>query len=132
MKEYEISTYTDLCLRIQKLKAEKYTQEEELQRSFKALIYSLDPISIVKESLHNLAKDNIVQSDLAKVGLNIGTNFIIDQVLGRYRSIKGFISSVLVEKISIPWVNNNASKIISVISGFMQQKEKKEADTTNK
>ena len=123
MTNTEISGHASLILRIAHLREVKSSQESELKESFKDLVVTLNPISIVKSSLHDLASDTNVHLDLVKVGLNVGTNLIINQVLGKQRSIKGLISSTLVEVISTALINNNATGIVSGISSFISQKQ---------
>ncbi len=123
MENTKISGHTELLLQIMHLKGEKFRQEEELKHSLKEFAYSLSPAQIVKDSLHKLASDKEVRVDLGKVGLNMGANFIIEKVLGRSNSIKGFLSSILVEKISGSIINNNSSKIISGISNLLFPKQ---------
>jgi hypothetical protein len=121
MENRNISNRTELSLRIMHLKAEKFTQEEELISSIREFAYTLSPLALVKDSLHNLARDKEVRADLTKVGLNIGANFIFDKVLGKQKSIKGFLSSLLIENISGALINNNSSKIISVIGQLINR-----------
>jgi hypothetical protein len=126
MENKEISNHAELVLRIMDLKAEKFSREEDLKYTFKEFVSTLNPISMVKESLHQLAADRDVKFDLAKVGLNLGVDFIIDKVLGRNRSVKGFLSSVLIEKFSTLFLNNNISKIVSEISKLLHPNSEQE------
>lgn len=128
MENKKITTHAELCLQIMHLKAEKFKQEEELKHTFKEFVYTINPVNLVKNSLHDLAVDKEVQFDLAKVGLNMGANFLINQVLGKNRSIKGFLSSMLVEKFSSSYINNNVSKIISGIGNFLKPKREHETN----
>ncbi|SDC98712.1 hypothetical protein [Williamwhitmania taraxaci] len=121
MENIEISSHAALQMHINHLKATKYVQEEELKLTFKEFVYTIDPVSMVKSSLHELAEDKDVKMDLAKVGLSFGANFIIDRVLGRNGSIKGFLSSMLVRNIASSLINGNASAIISGISKMMHK-----------
>jgi len=111
----------DLELQILLLKMDKTRQEEKLKLNVKEFINALSPASIVKNSLHELAGDKEVQVDLLKVSLNTGANFLIDKVLGKNKSIKGFLSSLLVEKVSSSLINNNASKIVSKIGQLLNR-----------
>jgi hypothetical protein len=123
MENSGISTYTELKLRIIHLKSEKAKQEEELKQSFKAFANSINPVSIVKESIHELARDKEVQVDLTKIVLNIGTNLIINKILGRDHSIKDFLSSLLIEKISGFLENKNVSQIVTGISNLLHKEK---------
>ncbi len=121
MENKKILNHTELSMCIMQLKSDILLQEDELKHKFKEFLFTLNPISIVKDSIHQLARDKEVQFDLTKVGLNVGANFLIDQVLGRNRSIKGFLSSLLVEKFSNTFINKNASGIISGISKLLSK-----------
>lgn len=122
MENLKISKYSELTFRIMQLKSEKLSQEIEIKHSIKEFMYTFKPLSMVKDSLRSFSKDEDVKFDLAKIGLNVGANFIIDKVLGRNRSIKGFLSSMLFEKISSTFINNNASGIISNINKLIRPK----------
>ena len=101
MENKEIASHTELLLRIAELKAEKLKQEDELKNAFSGFVDTLDPVSLIKKTIHDFASDQQVQFDAVKIGMNVGANIIIDQVLGKYRSIKGFFSSLVVESKSI-------------------------------
>ena len=119
-----ITNHTDLVLRITHLKASKLRQEEDLKHIFSTVIGTMNPVSILKDSIHELAENKAIQLDLTKVGLDIVTNFVIDKVLGRNRSIKGFLSSVLVEKLSGSFINDGtALKIIMGIKNWLSKKK---------
>lgn len=121
MKNSEISGHADLLLRIEELKLEKFYWEETFKRSLNELVLSFSPVSMVKDSIHKLVTDKQVRTDLMTVGLNAGSDFIIDKVLGRNRSIKGFLSSLLVEKISSNYINKNSSTIIAGIKRLINR-----------
>ena len=64
MNHPQISNLAELELHAQHLKAQKRQQETELKTTFNELIYSINPISIAKQSLHELAGDLEVQFDV--------------------------------------------------------------------
>lgn len=124
MENIKIINHTQLQMRIMHLRSEKFSQEIELKHSVKEFVYSISPVSIVKDSLHTLVQDKEVRFDMAKVGLNMGANFLIEKVVGRGKSIKGFLSSILIERISSSFINGNASSIISGINKMMHSNSK--------
>jgi len=124
MENKEISVHNKLLLHINRLKAEKFELEDELEHTFKEFTYTLDPFFIAKKSLHKLVEDKEVQTDLVSVGLNLITNFFIERILGR-QTVKGYLSSVLVEKISTSLINNNAAGIVSLISTLQTKNQTK-------
>lgn len=120
--ENEVTNYPELLSRIEYLKIEKIRQEEELRHLFSEFVNTLNPITIVKESLHKLVEDKQVKVDFVKAGLNIGATFLIDLVFGRQRSVKDFLSSTVASKISTALINTNFSKIISGVTKLLPQK----------
>lgn len=116
MENKSISTHAELVLRIMHLKSEKFSQEEELVHKFKELAYLLHPATLMK----NMAGDKEVKTGLAKAGLSLGSNYLIDKVLGRNRSVKGFVMSVFVEKLTNMIINK--SGVISRIGKLFARK----------
>ena len=110
MEYTAIHNHATLALRIMEMKAEKSRQEDDLKYTFREFAGTFSPLSMLKDSMKGLAKDKELQTDLLKAGLNLGTDFIIERVLGRNHSIKGFLSSILVEKFSTPFINSTVSK----------------------
>ncbi len=96
--------YTDLIAQIKLIKFRRKIQEQDLSNSLTDFVSTLNPVSLIKDSIHNLVKDHEVRFDLANAGVQLGSDIVIDMVLGRYRSIKGFVGSVLVEKIVQPYI----------------------------
>jgi len=83
----------------------------QLREDKKIEFSSLNPFNMLKQSLHEFVEDKDVKTDILKAGVNIGANLLIDKSLGKYRSIKGFLSSVLVESISTPFIYSGLSKL---------------------
>ena len=125
MENLKITNHSELQFRIMQLKSEKVSQEIEFKSKLKEFAYTISPISIVKSSIRDLVSDREVRFDIAKVGLNVGADFLIDKIVGRGRSIKGFLTSILVEKVSSTLINNNTSSIVSVISKLFHANTKK-------
>ena len=128
MENIEINSHTELVMRIMHLKQEKFRQEEEIKYSIKEFLYSLNPITAAKKYLHELADDNVVKYDFAKMGLNLVANLLITRILGKNSSFKGILSALLVEKLSTSFINNNLSKIIS---GFSRRKHRNKEEELN-
>ena len=122
----KISNYRELELKIVELNQQKLIEEKELENSIHSLIKTINPVDILKNSLTTLTKDKTTQIDLAKLGLNLGANFIIEKALGKNESIKGFLSSVALELFSTPFIYSNSSKLIKGISNLFNRKAKKQ------
>ena len=119
MKSTEINNQEQLSQLIQQLKAQSKMQEEAIIDRFNEFVHTINPITIVKSTLSALAGDTDVHYNVAKLGLNAGANVFIDQFLGKYRTIKGFVSSIVAESISSTYINNNASQILSRITNLI-------------
>ncbi len=115
MENTEISSHTELLMRIMHLKQEKFRQEEQLEYSIREIGYSLNPVILTKKYLHELAESSEVKFDLTKIGLNLGANLIIDRILGKNSSFKSILSALIVEKFSTYFINN---KLLNIISGI--------------
>ena len=113
MEHPAILNHATLKVRINELKVERSMQEDALKDSLKAFAVTLNPLSILKGSVQGFSKDKELRTDILKAGLNLGTDFIIEKVLGRSRSVKGFLSSILVEKLSAPFINKIVMKLFS-------------------
>lgn len=126
MTSSKINCSDDLSLRIAQLRIDKLKQEAELKIKFSEFAETLNPVLILKKSVHEMVVDKEVKDDLLKVGLNLGTNFIIEKVLGR-KSVKGYLSSVIVEKISTSLINRGIlSEIITSFSKLVKTETKNE------
>ncbi len=124
MIKESIKNRKELQLRILELKNLRIKQEMELKHSIKEFASTLSPVAMIKHSLHELVQDKDVKLDLANLSLNAGANFIIDKILGKNRSVKGYLSSLLMENISKFFINKNAPEIISGISKLITSKSK--------
>lgn len=111
------SNYEQLLTQIETLRNEKDFQEDKLKNSFSEMLGLLNVMSLFKAATkqeHPLG--------LAKTGLNMILTLIIDLVLGKHRSIKGYLSAVMVEKITTVLINNNLTNIITGISSLFNRK----------
>lgn len=123
MNNQQITTHAQLIARIESLKQTKEQQELGLKMMFGKLIATIDIVSIFKGGLSGGANQPM---DIAKTGLNMAVNLIIDIVLGKHRSVKGYLSSVLIEKFTSTLINNNLMGIITSISSLINRKSQYE------
>ena len=118
-----ITKHSELLLRIAELKIEKYVQEEELKLTFKELVSTFNLVSIFKVAT-GTNKENPLE--FLKTGLQMVVDLIIDLILGKHRSIKGFLSAVLVEKFTSTLIDNNVVNLVSGISSLFNKKSEPE------
>jgi len=111
METTSVSCDQDLMERIAELKLLKGEQEAKIKDQFNDLKSSLNIGSIIKESVAHIASDKDTKKDLLKIGTTMGTNFLIEKILGSNSSIKGFLGSILAEKVSNTFIGKLISKI---------------------
>lgn len=116
-----ISNHYNLMQRIATLKMDKAIQENELKASLTDIVSTLDVLAIFKGAIRT---DRPLE--LTKSGVNMVLELIIDLILGKHRSIKGYLSATMVEKFTTMLVNNNILKIISGISSLFNRKSQYE------
>jgi hypothetical protein len=111
MEATAISCDQDLMDRIAELKAIKAEQEAKISEQFREIKDSLNVGTIVKESVAHIAADKDTRKDLLKIGTTLGTNFLIEKIMGSNNSVKGFLGSLLAEKVSNTFLGKLISKI---------------------
>lgn len=89
-----------LSSRIEELKFLKSEQEVKISRQFTDLKNSLNIGAIIRDSVRHIASDSDTRKDIVKIATTTGTNFLIEKILGSNNSIKGFLGSILAEKVS--------------------------------
>ncbi len=127
MVNTHIINHAELLVRISDLKAEKEVQEEELKITLRGLFSAMNLISLFKGT----PIKNEQPLELVKLGVNKVVDLIIDFTLGRNRSLKGFLSSVLVEKFTTSLINNNLINIITAFSSMLHRRHNTETNTEN-
>ncbi|MDO8899020.1 MAG: hypothetical protein Q7V19_15320 [Bacteroidales bacterium] len=111
----EIKDYASLQESIRLLKAQKLHQEAMLRAEITAIIDSVNPVEMVKDSLHNLVSDKSIQLDLVKMGLNLSAELLTARLFGRYRSIPVFLGMKVVQKVAGFFLKDKISKSDAVI-----------------
>ena len=115
MENKEISNYSELVLHIMHLKQDKFRQEEEIKYTVRELIYLLNPVTIIKQGLHNLADDAEARVDMLKVGISMGANMLVNRIMRNKSGIVGLLGKVVLGKFSSTLIGRNLTKIVSGI-----------------
>jgi len=92
METAPITNYKDLKLTIIALRAKKEAQEAGLKITMREFVKGFDLMAMVKSNLRDIAEDKEVRSDLMKIGLHAGTNFLIKLVANKFGRAKMFMS----------------------------------------
>lgn len=121
MEKVIIVNHSQLIQRLAELRMYKEIRENELKVSFTEMASMLNLTTIFKE-----ATNTERPMELAKSGINMIVNLIIDLVLGKHRSIKGYLSAVMLERFSAMLVDNNLINIIYGINSIFKRKSQYE------
>lgn len=121
MRTTKIHTYNELSLRINQLNDLKDKQEIALKNDVKELYQRLQPKNIIKETAKDLANDTEFRGNSLKALKNIATDFVVGRLFNKNSSVKGFIATVLVEKLVAPLIANNKTKIVDFITNLVSK-----------
>lgn len=117
MEKKLIVNHSDLILHIAELHQEKDIQEYKLKDSFKEIANTLNIVSLFKG---DTKRDRSLE--IAKKGVNMVLNLITDLVLGKHRSIKGYLSAVMVENFTTTLVDSDLMTLITGIGSLFIKK----------
>jgi hypothetical protein len=106
-----IKTHEDLKLRIKHLNLLRREQEISLKNGVSDLYHSMHPINIIKNTLSGLVNDKQVRSDATKIGLNIGSDFLIGKLVGSNVNLTKYFGSMILHKVSDYVLNNHPEKL---------------------
>lgn len=87
-KEYIISNHNELVLQLALLRNEKMKQELVLNAGIKDLIHSFEQKISIKNYIQEIVDDSEVKKNLLKIGLNLGTNFLLKKFFPQGNSNK--------------------------------------------
>ena len=121
MNNSKISDHIALKQKLMHLRSEKFEKEELIERNAKELYYSLDPVVIIKNTVRRIREDKELRHDVLASALNIGSDFIIGKLFRSNKSIKGFISSLFLERLSSNYVGNHISEIKSTLGSLLNR-----------
>lgn len=100
MKGATVPDYVGLRHQIMQLNAKKEEQEELIKHQVKELYYSIHPATILQNAITEVSENTKMHNNIAKVGLTAVTDYIIGKIFRRNSSIRGYFSSIAVEKIT--------------------------------
>jgi len=115
----EITNDTQLHHRIMQLNNLREEQELVIKRNVREVVYSMHPSMIFKNMVNKFSEDKEATDDLKTIGLNLGKDFLISKLFGKGQTIKGFISSLVLRKVT-DYVINNHSDLIATGIGKLE------------
>lgn len=116
MKSNDIVSKSDLTTRMVQLQAEKQVLEQQLKGSVEDLVDSISPVRVIRNIVGDVLTDKEIHHDLASFGLHMGANLITYKVLGKNKSIKGYLSLALVQQMTTTLIKNNMPAILTGIN----------------
>lgn len=121
MGQKTIATHAELVLQLAELRMQKGIQEDNLKNSFKDIVSGLNLLSIFSDTSNQNRP-----LGLAKMGVNMVLDLIIGLTMGKNRSVKGYLSAVILERFTSMIVDNNLLNIISGIRSLFSRKSQYE------
>jgi len=115
-----------LKLKIAELKIEQEIQERELSASFDSIVSGLNPASIAKSSLQEIAEDRDVQESATGAALKFGTRFLAFKVIGRFGGVFGAVAAAVVGNISDQYVEKKTPKLMNAVGRLFTRKKRAE------
>lgn len=115
VKGAAITNHVELKYRIMQLHAKKAEQEEMLKRDVKELAYMIHPASVLKNSLTGLTHDIELKQDLGELGLEAGTNYLIGKLFRKNTSLKGYVTSFVMQRVASALIRKNPQAIFKGI-----------------
>lgn len=122
-KEPEVSEYDALCKQIALLRIERDLQQDALQDAWRNFARSLNPIAMVKDSIHNMVTDKELKSDFGTMAMDEGKRLLIGKIMGKNQSLKGYLGAVVVEKIFFSFINRPLMNVIGLLSNLNRKEE---------
>ena len=84
----------------------------------------LNPVSIIKNSLHKLTHHDEIKKDVRCLGLNFGLDFLINKIFGRSKTLKDFVGTLFLKGVSGTILNTYSENIINYIKNIKLRKDK--------
>ncbi|MGP8214438.1 MAG: hypothetical protein ACLQQ4_02635 [Bacteroidia bacterium] len=113
-----ISNYIELEQRIMQLRAEKTEHEELIKSTAKEILYSFDPVNIIKKKIHNIINDQEIQESALTALLAKGAGFIVKKISDRKKKKEKHFPSFIAEKISGYFTEHEG--VLSSLSSLVQ------------
>jgi hypothetical protein len=121
MTNSKITTYEEVTRRIAELNAVKEAQEVELKNNLTEVYQNFQLKNILKNAVKDLAADKEFRQDGITAATGMATDLVIGRLFNKNNSIRGYITSLLVEKLALPFIKNNKEKIFSFISNLISK-----------
>jgi hypothetical protein len=128
MIHFKINTYEDLTARVAELNSIKDKQELELKSNLKKVQQSFQLKHLLKSTVKDLANDKEFRQDGIKAATGMATDLVLGRLFNKNSSVRGFITTLLVEKLALPLIKNNKDKVLSFITDLLAKHKNKDEE----
>jgi hypothetical protein len=122
MENTAIINYPELLFRLKELKLTKENSENELKLSFTEFMATVDIVSLFSRQKN---PENS-QQNLLKTGINMALNLVTGLVFGKNRSVKGYLSALMIERFTTMVIDNNLIGIVAGIGSMIFKKRNRD------
>lgn len=99
-KYHHITNHTQLMHTIMHVNASRVQQETDIKHQLKEIYYSIQPAALMKKAMGSVIDSPEIRKNVAQSAMSLGAEFLIGKLFRRGSSLKGFISSLVVEKVA--------------------------------
>lgn len=118
-----IHSYDELKKRIVQLEAVVDEKEDAIKTDVELIYQELQPKNLVRNLVKDVAGDEHLKAEGTHALGSMATDFMIKKIFNPKNTIKGFLASLLVEKVALPLIKNNKEKITSFIGKMVPKKK---------
>ena len=124
MQHVELLNHEELLERINVLRIEKLEREIALKATLKEAIDSFDQMKVIKGYIQEIASDNEIKSNLAKIGVNIGVKFLLKKFFSPNENESQEESSGYLVQLRRSLIQNAAPKVALGIQNFLEHRNR--------
>ena len=115
----QITNATELTLAIQRLEQKKNTNGLLLKEDIQVTLNSMQPINVIKNTLHDFVTSKEIKTDLSNLVLGATTGIIIKNlIVGKSETPLSNITGILVEMVVTKNVSKYAEQIKRISASF--------------
>jgi hypothetical protein len=97
---HHITNHTQLMYTIMQINASRVQQEDDLKHKIKEIYYSFQPAELLKSAFSRKDHGSKIPKNMMQSALSLGTNLLISKLFRRGGSIKRYLLSLAMEKIT--------------------------------
>jgi hypothetical protein len=99
-KYHHLTNHAQLMYTIMQVNASRVQQEDDLKHKIKEIYYSLHPAELLKSAFNSKNNESRIPKSIKQSALSLGTNFLIGKLFRSRGSIKGYLLSLAMKKVT--------------------------------